>query len=168
VNVGNLAIAVFERGDAGEAALLFEEALALARSEGDGVLVSQTLTRKGQTECRNGELESAQASLRESITIAHGLADPLTTILALGRFAELALSRQAPSQAVTLWGAVARLRDETGETLVPQALHEENALAQTRLSLGDDAFELARREGRAMNLDESVRYALEGPKPHGT
>ena len=34
--------------------------------------------------------------------------------------------------------------------------------APTRAALGDDAFELAWRDGSAMALDDAVRYALGG------
>jgi hypothetical protein len=44
-------------------------------------------------------------------------------------------------------GVVARLRDETG---VREHFHDQTALADARLTLDDDAFDQAWREGRAM------------------
>ena len=37
---------------------------------------------------------------------------------------------------------------------------DENASAATRTALGDEAFEQAWREGRAMTLEDAVKYAL--------
>jgi hypothetical protein len=110
-------------------------------------------------------LQSAEASFVESLTIARELADPVATICALECFAELALARHAPSQAATLLGAVARLRDETGFL---QRIPGETALADARVTLEADAFELAWREGSAMDLEEAVRYALNGRVGRGT
>jgi non-specific serine/threonine protein kinase len=166
VNLGNLAIAVCEQGDIDRAAPIFEEALALAHSLGDGFLTSQALGYKGTAQLRHGDLESAEASFREVLTIARELKDPVTTILGLERFAELAAATHAPRRAATMWGVIARLRDETGLPLAfheqTTLLHEQTALAHARLALGDDAFDQAWREGSAMELEEAVRYALNG------
>jgi hypothetical protein len=40
-------------------------------------------------------------------------------------------------------------------------LEYEDLLAETRAALDKEAFEAARAEGRAMDLDEAVAYALE-------
>jgi non-specific serine/threonine protein kinase len=110
-------------------------------------------------------LESAQASFTESLTIARELADPVDAIWALEGFAELALARHAPRQAATLLGAIAHLRDETGFL---QPVPGETVLADARVTLGADAFDQAWREGSAMELEEAVRYALNGRVAGGT
>jgi non-specific serine/threonine protein kinase len=161
VNLGNLAIAIYEQGDVDRAAPIFEESLALARSLGDGFLTSQALNFKGLVELQHGHLESAEASFREILTIACELKDPVTTILGLERFAELAVAAHAPRRAATLWGVIGRLRDETG---VPHAFYEQSELAAARLALGDAAFDQAWREGRAMAPEEAVPYALSGER----
>jgi non-specific serine/threonine protein kinase len=161
VNLGNLAIAAFELGDADRATSLWEEALALARSAGDGFLLSQVLAYKGRAECRTGKLQSAKASFVESLTIAGDLSDPESAVEALEGFAELAAARGAAKRAATILGAAARLREEKVHAI---QVHDERAhkrvTAATREALGDDAFDLAWREGRAMRLDVAVRYAL--------
>ena len=97
----------------------------------------------------------------ESLTIiARELADPIATICALECFAKLALAKRAPGQAVAIWRAVARLRDETG--ISQPFLPGETVLADARVALGADTFELAWREGNAMKVEEAVRYALNG------
>src|SRR6202008_3992727 len=104
----------------------------------------------------------AEASLVESLTIAGDLKDPVVTVWALERSAELAIAKRAPKRAATIWGAVARLRAKIG---IPIPFNEESdyerAVAAARVALGEDAFDKAWSEGSAMTLDEAVRYALE-------
>jgi non-specific serine/threonine protein kinase len=162
VNLGNLAIAIYEQGDLDRGAPFFEESLALARSVGDGVLTSQALSFKGQAALRHGDLESTEASYREILAIAGELKDPVTAMLGLDRFAELALATHAPKRAVTLGGAAARLRDETG--VVPP-FDQQAEFALARLALGDAAFDQAWRQGHAMEMEEAMQYALHDALP---
>jgi len=161
VNLGHLAIVVHARGDAEKAASHFEEALAVARNIPNGFLTSSVLAYKGRAECRDGNLELAEARLAESITIASNLKDPVVTVWALEGFAELTASQRASTRAATIWGAAARLHENIG---IPMPLNEdadyERAVAATRVALGNGAFEQAWREGRAMEPEEAVRYAL--------
>jgi len=161
VNLGHLAIVVHARGEPEKAASHFDEALTVARSIRNGFLASSVLTYKGRANCSDGNLELAEASLAESLTIADDLKDPVVTVWALERFAELAIPKQAPKRAATIWGAVARLREKIG---IPIPLNEEadhkRALATTRIALGDGAFDQAWREGSAMEPEEAVRFTL--------
>ena len=164
MNLGHLAIV-----DTEKAASYFEEALTVARNIPNGFLASSVLTYKGRAECSDGNLELAEASLAESLTIAGDLMDPVVTVWALERFAELAIPKQAPKRAATIWGAAARLREKIG---IPIPFNEEadykRAVATTRIALGDDGFDEAWREGSAMECDEAVRYTLNGRVAGGT
>jgi non-specific serine/threonine protein kinase len=159
VILSNLAIVVHSRGDRDRAAALFEESLTVARSAGDRFLISQMLSYKGRADCSDGNLERAEASFLESLTLARALADPLATVWALERFAELAVARGAPTRAATIWGAAARMRAEIGISI---AFNEQNehdrAVVAVREALGDDAFDQAWREGSSMELEAAVRY----------
>jgi tetratricopeptide (TPR) repeat protein len=169
VNLGNLGIAAYEQGDVGRAASFRGEALTLARSVGDDFLVSQGLNEKGRIECRNGKLQSAAASFLESLTIARELADPVATIWALECFAELATAKPAHERAATILGAAARLREEIGLRMPPHEEREHRrVVAAARAALRDDAFDQAWREGGAMELEEAVRYTLNGRVAGGT
>jgi non-specific serine/threonine protein kinase len=169
VNLGNLAVVVHARGDGGKAATLFEESLTLARDVGASFLTSQVLSARGRAERRDGNLESAEASFVEGLTIAGDLTDPDAAAQALEGFAELAVAKHAPKRAATILGAAVRLREEIGLAL---SVHEEREhkrmAAAARAALGEDAFDQAWREGRAMDLEEAVRYALNGQVAEGT
>jgi predicted ATPase len=169
VNLGNLAIVVHARGDADKAATLLEESLTLARDVDDSALTSQLLSARGRAECRDKNLESAEASFVESLTIADDLTDPDTAEEALEGFAELAVAKHAPKRAATILGAAARLREEMG---FARSVHEEReherVAAAARAALDDAAFDQAWREGSAMELEEAVRYAMNGRSPGHT
>jgi tetratricopeptide (TPR) repeat protein len=169
VNLGNLAIVVHARGDGDRAVTLFEESLTLARDVGDSFLISEGLSARGRAECREGNLESAQASFGESLTIAGDLADPDAAAEALEGFAELAVAKHAGKRAATILGAAARLREETGLPIpVYEEREHERVAAAARAALDDDTFDLAWREGSAMELEEAVRYALNDRVAGGT
>jgi predicted ATPase len=169
VNLGHLAIVVHAQGDSEKAASYFEEALTVARNIPNGFLTSSVLTYKGRAECSDGNLELAEASLAESLTIVGDLKEPVITVWALERCAELAIPKRAPKRAATLWGAAARLREEIG---IPIPFNEEGdykrAVATMRVALGDDAFDQAWREGSAMGPEEAVHYTLNGQVAEGT
>ena len=114
MNLGNLAVVVHARGDGDKAATLFEESLTLAR---DWATVSSSVRCSLTGVVPNAgtaNLESAEASFVESLTIAGDLADPHTAAEALEGFAELAVAKYAPKRAATILGAAARLREEIG------------------------------------------------------
>src|SRR6266567_2618781 len=163
VNLGNLAIVVHSRGDGERATSLFEESLTLAREVGDVFLESHILSYKGRAELSDGDLASAEATFVESLAIARELADPFATMWALERFAELAAAKHAHERAATILGTAAHVREEIGLFL---PLHDERehtrVAASTRAALGDHAFDQPWREGRAMTLDDAVRYASGG------
>jgi len=168
VILSNLAIIVHSRGNRDRAATLFEESLTLARDVGDVFLESHILSYKGRAEHSDGDLVSAEASFVESLAIARELADPFATMWALERFAELAAAKHAHARAATILGTAARLREETGLTIPPHEEREHKRVAAvTRVTLGDDAFDRAWREGGAMELEQAVRYALNDQASEG-
>ncbi len=84
-------------------------------------------------------------------------------------FAELAVAQLAPKRAATIRRAAARLREKIG---IPIPFNEEadykRAVTTTRIALGDDGFDEPWREGNAMELEEAVRYTLNGRVAGGT
>jgi predicted ATPase/DNA-binding winged helix-turn-helix (wHTH) protein len=161
VNLGHLAIVVHAQGDSEKAASYFEQALAVARNIPNGFLISSVLTYKGRAECSDGNLELAEASLAEGLTIVGDLKEPVITVWALESCAKLAIAKRAAKRAATLCGSAARLREEIG---IPIPINEEagykHTVATMRVALGEDAFDQAWNEGSTMTLDDAVRYAL--------
>jgi non-specific serine/threonine protein kinase len=159
--LGNLATVHQARGDRDNAFEAFEEALTIARDTDDEWLACQILRDKGRAACKEGMAVLAEQSLVEALTLAEALGAGETTAGVLECFAELSLAKHAAERAARIFGASERLRDEI---VAPIQFNEradyESAIAAARAALGDDAFERAWAEGRAMTLDEAVRYAL--------
>jgi tetratricopeptide (TPR) repeat protein len=160
--LGNLGVVLHARGDRVGAFRAFDEALAIARDAGDDWYVCIFLRDKGRAACKDGLLPLAETSLVECLGIAQALAEPRVTAAAMETFGDLALARHDPERAARIFAATERLREEivTPRPFNEQADHE-SVVAAARSALADDAFDKAWAEGRAMTLDEAVRYALE-------
>jgi hypothetical protein len=76
--------------------------------------------------------------------------------------AERAGAAVAVTVAARLWGAADALRESLGAPLPPherdEAVREREGLRQ---ALGEEAFAAAFAEGRAMNWERAIAYALE-------
>src|SRR5262249_38203307 len=74
-----------------------------------------------------------------------------------------ARSRAGGRRAATLVGAAEALLEATRTTLwtMQHRIYEEATTSACEL-LGEEAFEKARQEGRAMSMEESITYFLDG------
>jgi tetratricopeptide (TPR) repeat protein len=161
----NLADVVRKDGDHPAARALSQESLAIFRELGERQGTAGCLGEMGLIFCDQGNHRSAQALLKESLAIFRELGDQRGIAEALDGLA-YAFSLDRCAQAALLWGAAERLREEIGAPLKPNdRLRAERQVAAARTALGDDAaFDLAWQEGRAMNLERIVRYALDAEK----
>jgi non-specific serine/threonine protein kinase len=156
VGYAELALGNQERGMA-----LLEEGLAIAREAGNKRHVAVYHSSLGVAATLRGEPKRAEALIKESLAIGSevenkgDLADALESLA--GAVGLLGKHRQA----ARLWGAAAALREATGwhwwaaerRLLEPQLI-----AARSRMDEAD--WEAAFEEGKAMNLEEAVRYAL--------
>ncbi len=78
-------------------------------------------------------------------------------------FAAVVFALTGPGPAARIWGGAERLREEIGAPIAPvQRPWYDRQVAAARAALGDDtAFDLAWQEGRAMDFEQVVRYALD-------
>jgi hypothetical protein len=96
------------------------------------------------------------------MTILHGLSDRLGVIESLEGLAGLAAATAAPRRAARLWGAADALRQETGYARsVRESIAYDEQVKADRERLTAAAFDQAWDAGRAMSLDDVVRYALD-------
>ena len=163
ITLSNLGELASLRGDHAAAVVLSEEALTAIRDTGDLRTACLMLHTQGRAECALGKLDAAETHWTEGLTISRDLGDRAGMADGLDGFAHLAMARESPGRAAQIWGAAERLREEIGVVLPSyDRVNYENALSATRAALGDDAFERAWREGRAMLLEDAVQYALSG------
>jgi len=157
-----LAITLREQGRSAEARELYEQALAQARELGAPWEIGITLKEIGRAECDEGRHDLAQKHFAEAITILHALGNLPGVIDSLEGLAGVAAATAAPRRAARLWSATDALRQEIGNV---RSVHEsiacERQLKAVRAILTAEAFNQAWNEGRAMSLDDAVRYALD-------
>ena len=160
--LGAIGEAAGEQGDYPVARQLLEECLAMARASGARLSSGWTLGRLGGLAYAQGQHSDARGLLNESLAILHEMRDGWGIASALEGLAIVAQALADPRSAARIWGAAERLREEIGGAMPPANRERyEVQVAAARAAAGDDgAFDDAWKQGRAMRLDEMVKYAL--------
>ncbi|CAN5297899.1 LuxR family transcriptional regulator [soil metagenome] len=163
MSLGNLGAEALARGDHERAAQLSEEGLALARGLGDKGLTATLLGILGVALLSRDELERGSELLKESLTMHQELGDKYHLHASLMGVAHAAGAAGEPLREARLFGAAQGLRESAGMTLLDLEAREHSELPVTsaRSGVEEEAWEQAWEEGRAMNLDEAISYALE-------
>ncbi len=161
-SLGNLAIALHRQGQWAAARELLEQALAVARELGTPWELGNALHELGRVECDEGHHDLARKHFAEGITILHGLGNPPGVVDSLEGFAGVAAATVESLRAARLWGAADALRQQIGSARsVDESIAYERQVKPVRATLTAEAFDQAWEEGRAMTLDDAVRYALD-------
>jgi hypothetical protein len=133
-----------------------------ARELGTPFEIGHALGEIGRAECDEGRHDLARKYFAESITMLHGLGNRPGVIDSLEGRSGVAAATAAPRRAVRLWGAADALKQEIGNARSPREsstfAHQVKAVRTTTTT---EAFDQAWDEGRAMTLDDAVRYALD-------
>jgi predicted ATPase/DNA-binding winged helix-turn-helix (wHTH) protein len=161
----NMAMVDRELGDLAAAGGLYEASEAIYRELGDQRSTARASREAAIVMCDQGDYEGARPLLEKSLASFLKLGDRTNICDALYGLA-YAFSLPDPRRAAILWGAGERLREEQGVHAPPMyRSREDREVAVARAALGDDtAFDLAWQEGRAMNFEQAVRYALGAEK----
>jgi predicted ATPase len=158
----HLAIALRWRGEWAAAHESYEQSLVIARELGTPWEIGTALREIGLAECDGGRCDLALTHLAEAMTILHGLGDRPGVIESLEGLAGVAAATAAPGRAARLWGVAHALQQEMGGARsAHQKLIYERQVRPVRAVLTGKAFDQAWNEGRAMTLDDAVRYALD-------
>ncbi len=111
-----------------------------------------------------GEHERAAQLYTEGLELAVEVGDKANTAYCLEGLAGLITHSSDPERAARLFGASETLLEAVGAPLYAQVQDRtsvESAVEVLRSRLGEEAFEAAWAEGRAMSSEEAVAYALE-------
>jgi hypothetical protein len=109
----------------------------------------------------SGDLEAAGASLREAIALVRQQASVLATRSILETAASLACRSGDAHAAARLFGAAHDLAQESGLAHDPaDERFLSRALAQTRQTLGENAFRAAHHAGAILEVDAALEEAL--------
>jgi predicted ATPase/DNA-binding winged helix-turn-helix (wHTH) protein len=158
-SLSQLAVALHAQGEWVAAHEFYEQALVVARELGTPFELGHALSEIARAECDEGRRDLARKHFAEGMTILHGMGNRPGVIDSLEGLAGVAA---APRRAARLWGAANALRQEIGAARsVPESIAYERQVKAVRAILTAEAFDQAWDEGRAMSLDDAVRYALD-------
>jgi predicted ATPase len=155
--LGSIALA---QGDYLGARARFERSLALRRQAGLVVGAGATLRMLGVVAIRLGEHARARALLAEALGVARGAGHAQGMLSAAEAHAGLAVAEGQPTRAARLFGAAAAARDAMGIVQASAHTHCDHEIAMAKAALGEDAYEGAWTEGKAMSLQQAFDYAL--------
>ena len=143
-----------QQGDAVKARSLVEESMMLSRELGERGITWALITL-GKVAERLGDYPAAYASYEESLA---GVGDDnLYTPFSLEGLAGVVAVQGDPAWAAQLWGAAEALRRARGTPIPPVYRADyQRAVAATRVRLGEQAFDDAMAEGRAMTAEQAL------------
>jgi predicted ATPase/DNA-binding SARP family transcriptional activator len=160
-------VALYE-DDYERAVSLSQESLALFRTLGDKSGIASILGTLAWAALEQDDVEQALPLFEESLAMFCKLGDKRNIARQIEALAAASARTQrhpvmAARPAVRLLGAAAALRDAIGVYLSPadRSLYEPY-LAAAHAHLDDAVFATAWAEGRAMTLEQTIAYALEG------
>jgi len=156
----NLAGYALEAGNTAEARRRLDESLELARLIDDTRGIGQALDTYGWVELLEGDFEHAFSCFEQAAAIARRLGSRWLGADALWGVAQVAAAGGDAERAARLVGAALAFGGPAGYD--PAATTPFNPhLDDVRAALGEQAWEKARDEGAALDLDAALRLALD-------
>jgi predicted ATPase/class 3 adenylate cyclase len=148
-------------GDYNRATALLGESLALGRELGNVLIVSAALANESLVALAAGDAGRAAALCIESLALSHELGDKRTTVECLHALAGVAAVQAEPLRAALLSGAAESLHAAIKAPPSPaERIVGERFLPLARAAVDDASFETTWAQGRRMNYDAVVAYAL--------
>jgi non-specific serine/threonine protein kinase len=158
---GHLAILALLLNDYDQAAALSTEMLVIGRKRGDNRTTAVGLTTLGFALCGKGELDQATTQFAEALALQATLTDKRVTQYNLMGMALAAFVRGQPERAARLFGAADSLREMIGTPLPPSEEPLYDSLVRSvRAELDEATFEAMWTKGRAMTVEQAIKYAL--------
>lgn len=149
-------------GDYKNAIALTEQSIAVSRERGDTNMISYSLENMARAVLSCGDVDRAEGLWKESLRLAREWDDPSVTAYSLDGLALAAGARGHASRAARLHGTADRLNKEMGLVLSPpERAIEDRFLAPARSQVDKSEWDSAENEGRSMNLEDAVAYAVE-------
>jgi tetratricopeptide (TPR) repeat protein len=162
LNLNSLGEIARQREDYEAAREYYEEALTLARQASAKHVVPVYMLNLASVACLRRDYQSATSFALEGLKVSEEFGNKIVTGTALGVFAALAVVAGEQEKAARLWGAAQAAfdaadykLDKTDQDFVDRYVGE------ARAAVGDEQFEAAFREGRAMRFEHAVALARE-------
>ena len=156
-----LAWSLQAQGDHDRAEALYEEVLVESRTLGDSHTVALALHGLARLRSAHGDVDRAVTLLHECLSLLGPLRDLRCAPSCLEELAFVLSDRGAPAAVARMLSAAEGLREFRGR---PRRRHEQEAhdraTARLRLRADEESLNAAWAEGRAMDLDQAVAYAI--------
>jgi predicted ATPase len=150
------------QGDYSTAQTLYEESLGLFRELRAKTDLPASLHNLGHLAIIGGNIEQATALFKESLALHRGTGNRPGIIESLAGFAGVAGVRGRPRRAARLFGASDALMSAISAPMWPaERLAYERNMAAARAQLDEDDWLEAWEQGRNMNMEQAVSYALD-------
>ncbi|MGH2547662.1 MAG: tetratricopeptide repeat protein, partial [Actinomycetota bacterium] len=160
--MGDLAYTDVATGNYAEAISLLEEVNENARKLGHRFRLADGLNTIGHAYIGTGDYHAARRYLREGLELVVEDENFPLIVTNVYLHAALAGAEGRHERAARLWATAAELRESIGGA--PSAVMKlEDPTGAARETIGDEAVDRAVAEGRAMDLDKAVAYAMEEP-----
>jgi non-specific serine/threonine protein kinase len=145
-----------------EARTAVTEAMTLNIAQGLIARANDNLFALGHISLLTGDLTAAAKQYRKALVDSHEMGDASRVLVRLSPVASILAATGHHEQALRLAGAVGRLRDEQGGiiAILPPGLTDPVVAAQSA-GLTETQIEERLAEGRPMDLEGAVEYALE-------
>ncbi len=156
--LGLLGLIHLEQGELEAARSLLEESQVINKKFGVEIDVLHLALGLAKLSALQGDTTEARRQYQESLTLLFESNVYKENIAAsLEGLAVLEAEQGAPYQAVRLWGSAEALREAIGAPIYPvyRASYEQ-AIAQVRTTLGEQAFRTAWAEGRSMTPEQAL------------
>jgi predicted ATPase/DNA-binding CsgD family transcriptional regulator len=164
-----LAVAWRDQGDHGRAKRLAERGLALSREVGERQTITAALYTLATLAQAESDHERARDLFEEGLKLSAELGNEADVAHCLEGLASIAGAMGRMVRAARLWGAEEALLEEIEAavyTYVPDRSLHRSRVTAARARLGEEAFEAAWAEGRAMTSEQAIEYALDrSPAP---
>ena len=159
------------RGSPEDALALVDIALAAARERGDRLATYIGLFTAAQAAIALGDADRARSQLEEGVRLSQETGDLANLAYVLDALAVVESSSGRPRRVAVLLGAAQALRETVGATVYgyyqPDIALRDAAAAAAQAALGQDGFDDAVDEGRALEPDQAAALALtSGPGGH--
>jgi len=152
-----LARAAFVRGDSQEGSRLAHESAAASAAAGLTWFGGVTLVQTAECLVVAGEPEAAERDFLSGLEAVSAVRDRVNLPITLAAGAAIAAGLGRAERAGTLWGAVEAVEQREPRGTTSDALREYEPYLQP---VRGAEFESGRSRGRALSLEEAVRYAL--------
>jgi non-specific serine/threonine protein kinase len=149
-----------EMGERNAGRSLFEESFAIFDKLGEKEGVAWSLCGLGDVALSQGDHAAAKALNAKALVLFRQIELRPGVLRSLARLTEIAWACGHAPRAACLSGAADVLRGDLGGRHKVGRLQYVRTVAEVRVALGEEAFSAVSAEGRAMTLEQAIKYAL--------